>query len=215
MEPGFYITDQDPNYTHQFVCFAADTGVLTPRSIRAVGELAAGDQVQTLDHGISPIRWVGRQDMLGLGTNTPVCFAPGSIGNDRPLRLSQQHRVLLRSSLAELYFGSSEVLVPAVSLVNDTAVTFAPCTLIRYVHLLLKAHEVVFAEGAPCETLFLGRQSLDWLEDEDALMRALATRSSPIRHHETARPVLSVKEARMVTRNCAAAARADAEFAMV
>lgn len=215
MEPGFYVTDQNPNYTHQFVCFDADTGVLTPNGIRAVGELEAGDPVQTLDHGISPVCWVGRQDMLGHGTNTPVCFAEGSIGNDQPLRLSQQHRVLVRSPLAELYFGSSEVLVPAVSLVNDATVTFAPCTLIRYVHILLQAHEVVFAEGAPCETLFLGKQSLDWLGDEDGLMRAMAARSSPIRHSETARPVLSVKEARVVMRDGATAVRAIDRYAMV
>ncbi|WP_377509228.1 Hint domain-containing protein [Octadecabacter sp. R77987] len=215
MEPGFYVTDQNPNYTHQYVCFAADTCLLTPKGLRAVGELVAGDQVQTLDHGIRPICWVGQQDMLGHGKNTPVCFAAGSIGNDRPLRLSQQHRVLVRSPLAELYFGSSEVLVPAVSLVNDTTVTFAPCTLITYVHILLEDHEVVFAEGAPCETLFLGEQSLKWLGDEDALMRAVAARESPVRHNETVRPVLSVKEARLMVQNLEKVSRASPEFALV
>lgn len=130
----------------------------------AAGDIWEGGRVVTLDAGPQPVMWLGERRVVGWGRNAPVLFAPGTIGNHAPLRLSRQHRVLIRSPLAELMFGASEVLVPAKALVNGVDIRFAPCNRIRYVHLLLPEHHLVLAEGAACETLLLGDEACNLLK---------------------------------------------------
>lgn len=154
--PEFYTTDQNAAYDHTYVCFAAETRIATAMGGVAAGEIWEGDHVDTLDGGPQPVVWTGRRRVPGLGRNAPVLFTVGAIGNHAPLRLSQQHRVLIHSPMAELMFGASEVLVPARALVDGTSVRIAPCASISYVHLLLPDHHMVNAEGAPCESLLLG-----------------------------------------------------------
>ena len=73
----------------------------------------------------------------------------------------------MNSKIVERMFGVSEVFTPAIKLVElpgifvDTAVQ--PVT---YFHLLFVAHEVIFAEGAPTESLFLGDQVMKSLPED-------------------------------------------------
>lgn len=194
--PGFYTTDQVATYTHHYVCFAADTAIATPRGLCAAGDLRPGDRVFTLDAGQRPILWTGRRAVRGSGAGCPVLFAPGSIGNDRPLRLSRQHRVMLRSPRAELLFGSHEVLVPAKALVNGHDIRFSPCGSVTYVHLLLDSHQILMAAGgAPCESLLPGDMAETILAHEMPAICAAAARAGPYR---AARPILTFREARCI-----------------
>ena len=205
--PQFYVTDQNAAYDHQFVCFDGAARIATPAGRVPAAALRPGDLVDTLDAGPRALLWVGARTVAGQGANAPVVFAPGAIGNRAELRLSQQHRVLLRSAMAELLFGAAEVLVPARALVDGRRVRLAPCHSLTYVHVLLADHALLWAEGALCESLLLGDVALGVIDDgaraEIAGYAASAGGLRGVRHSRAARPVLTMREARMVT-GCAA-----------
>lgn len=166
--PGFYSYDTDPNteYASPVICFEAETPIATPRGPVRAASLVPGMMVETLDRGAQMLLWVGQSVVRGTGRMAPVEFPAGALGNDRPLVLSQQHRVLHRSPQAKLMFGDAEVLVSARAHaqagVAGAAIRERP--MIRYVHFLMERHEIVFAAGAPCESLYLGdvaRRALD------------------------------------------------------
>ena len=155
--PEFYNSDQDAATTYAMVCFAADTDIATPSGPVAVGALKAGDAVLARDGGVQHILWIVSRRVRGWGRHAPVVFAAGRVGNAVPLRLSQQHRVLVTGEAVRDRYGTDEVLVPAVSFVDGHGVRVAPCPWITYVHFMLDRHDVVTAAGgAPCETLLLG-----------------------------------------------------------
>lgn len=201
--PVFNTGDQNANYTHGYICFAAEARISGPHGPIPAIDLAAGDRVDTVDHGVQTLRWVGVSVQSGHGAAAPVRFAPGALGNEVPLRLSQNHRLLYRSVTAELYFGSSEVLVPARALVNGRDVRLAPCDEVTFVHVLLDRHEVLLAEGVPCESLFLGgeaRQVLEGCHADDSDARILRAMLGNRHVHATpARPLLTAREARALT----------------
>ena len=146
----------------QVVCFGHGTGILTNNGEVPVETLKAGDLVKCGDGAVRPIRWIGGRkvdaDMMALHPSLrPVELAQGSLGKDLPtqvLRLSQQHRVVLRDWRAELLFGCFEVMVTAKSLVNDTDIRkVSDENGIEYFHILLDDHQSVFANGVECESL--------------------------------------------------------------
>lgn len=159
-KPGFYTTDRDTDTTYQHICFAADTLIDTPGGARPAGHLQAGDKVTTVDAGPQPIAWVWHHRTPGIKAGAPVFIAEGVLENVRPLRLSQNHRVLLAGPQVARAAGAPQVLVPAKALVGRPGVALAPIPAIDYVHILLDRHELVRAEGAQCETLFPGEMAM-------------------------------------------------------
>ncbi len=149
------------------VCFAAGTLIETPGGTRPVETLQAGDFVNTLDHGPQQIRWAGGQSVAGVGANAPVHIAAGVLGNIRPLVVSQNHRMLLSGAKAELLFGQDQVLVAAKHLTNDRTIRIVPTAHITYHHFLFDAHQIVFAEGCPAESLYPGAQTLATVPQQD------------------------------------------------
>ncbi len=150
----------DRQTTNFLTCFTSGTGVLTPDGVRQIETLVPGDLVMTYDHGAQPLRWIGQTVTRGQGDHAPICFAPGAIGNDRALRVSPQHRMLVTDWRAELLFGEAEVLVPAKFLVGCPGVTVAPCGAVTYLHLMFDSYEMVLADGAWSESFFPGDQAL-------------------------------------------------------
>jgi hypothetical protein len=57
-------------------------------------------------------------------------------------------------------FGSTEVLVTAKSLINDSTIQRVESGVVEYFHILLDSHELLFAEGIPAESLFLSEISM-------------------------------------------------------
>lgn len=142
------------------VCFVAGTRLATPRGLVAVEALRPGDMVHTLDHGPQPVRWVGVSTIAADEALAPVEFRPGALGNEAPLRVSPQHRMLVADARAELLFGEREVLVAAVHLVDGRRVVRCPPGTVSYCHVMFDAHEIVWAEGLRSESFYLSRQSL-------------------------------------------------------
>lgn len=158
-----------------YVCFGSDTRIKTPSGEKKVVRLKPGDLVETLDHGPQPIRWVAMRRMgpLELRANPevrPIRVKAGALGHGLPERdvlLSPQHRVLVRSRLAMTTFGTTEVLVAVKALLGLPGFEVAEDVGgVIYVHLLFDDHEVVIADGAPMESLFLGAGAREAVGDE-------------------------------------------------
>lgn len=150
-------------------CFTPGTLIDTPDGPRPVEILRPGDLVLTRDSGAQPLRWVGQAQLSAADLRARPQFLPirilvGALGDGlpkRPLVLSPQHRLLFSGWRAELLFAEAEVLVPAVSLLGDNARReTATGAGVHYLHLLFDRHEIIFAEGAPVESLLPA-----WLTD--------------------------------------------------
>ncbi|MEM8632943.1 MAG: Hint domain-containing protein [Pseudomonadota bacterium] len=154
-------------------CFTPGTRVRTPMGSRAIETLGPGDMVSTLDVGPCAIVLVAAteitRDRLRQDPEVrPVIVRAGALGPGRPcrdMRVSPQHRFLMRGGSVELLAGTSEALVAAKHLICGTGVRrddgLEPVT---YLHLILKAHHVIFADGVATESFLPGpetRRGLD------------------------------------------------------
>ena len=118
-----------------------------------VEQLAAGDVVRTLDHGLQPVVRVERAVRLASGDQAPVRFRAGTLSNHRDLTVAPGHRMLLGGWQTELLFGEPETLASARSLINDNSIRQVAGVRVEYVSLTFTSHDIVFAEGAACESL--------------------------------------------------------------
>lgn len=141
-------------------CFVAGTRVDTPEGPRSVEDIVAGDLVLTRDHGARPVAWAGQRRVVGVGSQAPVRITAGALGNARDLWLSPAHRVLVLGPRAELLTGHAEALVPVHLLADGDRIARVPRDGVTYVHLLFDRHEIVTAEGIPCESLWPGDAAL-------------------------------------------------------
>lgn len=137
-------------------CFTPGTMIAVPGGQRPVEELKPGDPVLTRDNGVQTLLWVGSRTVTGQGKRAQVVFADGAIGNDGAFAVSQQHRMLLSGWQAELLFGEETVLVPAKALINDDTIRLVETDTVTYIHLLFSGHEILFANGVPSESYFVG-----------------------------------------------------------
>ena len=170
------IPDKDNDYNYcppddwrPIPCFTAGVRLATAKGQRPVEKLAVGDLVETADNGLQPVRWIGMRtlDAVDLAANPnlrPIRIRKGALGDRLPKRdllVSPQHRMMVRSDVAQALFGTDEVLVAAKHLLALDGVEVAEdLTEITYVHLLFDRHEVVYAEGAQSESLYTGEQAL-------------------------------------------------------
>jgi hypothetical protein len=136
-------------------CFLRGTRLLTPSGERKVEELQIGDLVTTLSGEAKPITWIGRRvyrratDSRYPKSVLPVRVARGALGPDAPhcdLFISQHHALWLDG-----------VFIKAIDLVNGSSITLHSAVepSIEYLHVKLAQHDVIFAEGAPSETLLV------------------------------------------------------------
>lgn len=153
----------------EIMCFAAGTLIRTAQGPREVETLRPGDMVWTRDHGCQPLRWIGQRrleagDLAAAPMLRPICIAAGALGPGRPartLRVSRQHRILIRAATARRMFGTDEVLAPACQLTGlpGIEVDTGACG-VTYVHLMFDAHEVLMSEEAETESLLPGPQAI-------------------------------------------------------
>lgn len=151
------------------VCFTRGTLIATVSGQVPVEELEVGNLVLTMDDGYQPIRWIGSRllDIIDLAMNPrlrPIRVPAGALGHGLPVRdllVSPQHRVLVRSAVAERMFGDREVLVAAKQLVGVAGIEVVnDLSEVEYWHFMFGAHQVVFSEGAATESLFTGPEAL-------------------------------------------------------
>ena len=167
-----------PNYTGLYqatahtidtICFTIGTLIETSDGNKPVEELTVGDMIATMDDGYQPIRWIGStiRDAIDLARNPklhPICIPAGALGSGLPKRdlmVSRQHRVLVRSKIAQRMFDAEEILIPAIKLVGLNGIEISgDVDNVTYFHILFDKHQVIFSEDAPTESLFTGPEAL-------------------------------------------------------
>jgi hypothetical protein len=150
----------------EVTCFAEGTQITTPNGPKRIERLLPGDLVVTRDTGPQPLRWVGRKTVPAAGKLAPVVFDRGAIGNNRRLVVSPQHRILLNDWRSQLFYGENEVLVRAIDMVDGDTIRQVHGGMVTYLHLLFDNHEIIRANGAQCESLYLGDVALGAIAPE-------------------------------------------------
>ncbi|AGT09873.1 Hint domain-containing protein [Paracoccus aminophilus] len=192
------------------VCFSEEAAIATLDGERRAGDLKVGDTVMTQDHGGQRVRWI-HENKLDAGEGAiperlqPIRIAAGALGQGLPKRdlmVSPQHRMLIRSRIAARMFGASEVLVPAKHLLPHPGIERVEVSRFRYIHFALSRHEIVFAEGAPTESIYPGKVALASMDKEprEELTALFATEGEI--GAEPVRPFLKAGEVqRLLTRH--------------
>lgn len=189
------------------ICFTKGTQLLTPDGPRLVEDLVQGDAVLTKDDGPQDIHWIGSRRMSGARLHAmpelrPIRLRSGAINGECPdpdLVVSPRHRIVLKGDIARSLFGTPEVLVTAQDLKDDRGIlvdhTLAEVT---YVHILLKRHQIVWANGVETESFHPASTDLQTIEeDQRAELLAIAPgiESNPSSYGAAARKPLTSKEA--------------------
>jgi hypothetical protein len=136
-------------------CFLRGTRISTLAGERRVEDLSIGDLVPTVFGGARPIEWIGRfrrtrRDLSKpwVKAARPVWIARSALAPGIPsadLFVTQGHALLIDG-----------LLIPAGSLVNDATISLYAADEHReleFFHVKLEGHDVIYAEGAPCESL--------------------------------------------------------------
>ncbi|MDE9450754.1 Hint domain-containing protein [Aliiroseovarius sp. Z3] len=191
------------NIESVIICFTTDTMILTDRGERPIQDLRPGDMVVTRDNGLQPIRWMGQKTVSGMGKLAPIQIAQGLFGNDKPLLVSPQHRMVYSGHEAALLFAQREVMVPAKHLLDGKDVVVKPTDQVTYFHMMFDRHEVVFANKAATESFHPGHEGLGAIDAkarEELFGLFPELRADPRHYGDTARMVLRSYEARALPR---------------
>lgn len=130
-------------------CFAAGTRLTTPAGPVAVERLCPGQSVTLAQGGTAKVVWTGHR-RIDLSRHPrpwdvqPVHVCPGAFGPGQPaadLWLSPDHAVFMGG-----------VLVPVRHLLNGRTIRQDSRAEVTYWHVELASHDVLLAEGLPCES---------------------------------------------------------------
>jgi hypothetical protein len=146
---------------HACNCFLKGTKILTAGGERKIEDLAIGDLLPTMFGGLRPVQWIGRYPIKRsdpskpwVKDTLPVRIARSALAPDVPhsdLYVTGGHSLLIDG-----------VLVPAQVLINGTTITRDEAREydeLEFFHVKLESHDVVYAEGAPAETLINVQES--------------------------------------------------------
>ena len=127
---------------------------MTAEGERRIEDLAIGDLLPTMFGELRAIQWIGRYPLKKSDPSKawvkdalPVRIARSALAPNVPhtdLYVTALHSVLIDG-----------VLVPAEALINGATITRVEPEgdELEFFHIKLDTHDVVFAEGAPAETL--------------------------------------------------------------
>jgi Hint domain len=136
-------------------CFLKGTKIQTVQGERKVEDLAIGDLLPTVFGAVRPIQWMGYYRYMKSDRSKPW------VRDVRPVRIK-------RSALApnvpysDLYVTQNHALfidgalVTADRLINGTTIVLYGADEydeLEFFHVKLETHDVIHAEGAPCETM--------------------------------------------------------------
>jgi hypothetical protein len=136
------------------VCFLRGTRIWTPRGESRVEDLQINDLVVTSSGEAKPIQWVWKRrferqcEQKWCEEIVPIRVGQSALGPNTP------HRDLYLSRYHCLYLDG--VLIPAVDLINGWTIATVDAIHLReieYFHVKLERHNIIYAEGAACETL--------------------------------------------------------------
>jgi hypothetical protein len=136
-------------------CFLRGTTIRTANGERKVEDLKIGDLLPTMFGGLRPIQWIGRfpfkksdPSKAWVKEVLPVRIVRSALAPNVPqadLYVTQAHALFI-----------DDVLVPAGNLINDITITLYEArerNELEFFHIRFESHDVIYAEGAPVETL--------------------------------------------------------------
>jgi hypothetical protein len=147
--PSFPLTFTSDGSNFVAPCYAEGSRILTARGEVAVEDLIVGDEAVLASGGTRPVIWIGSRRVRCDNHPrphevNPVRIKAGAFGDGLPVR------DLVVSPGHALYVDG--VLIPAHSLVNGATIVQEQVDKVRYFHIELDAHDVILAEGLPCES---------------------------------------------------------------
>jgi len=133
-------------------CFLRGTQMHTAKGYRAIETLATGDKVATRFAGFAPIKAIDvftldRVAGKWVGPSRPVRVKRNALGENTPARdlcLTASHAVFVDGFLMRIG-----------QLVNGTSIVFETADghdTLDFFHIELERHDVLDAQGAPCES---------------------------------------------------------------
>jgi Ca2+-binding RTX toxin-like protein len=193
-------------------CFTPASLIKTARGEVPAGLLQCGDRVLTRDNGFQEIAWIGqraltRPELERAPKLRPILIRKGALGQNQPERdlfVSPQHRMLVNTREAALWFGQEEAFAPAIALVGLPGIRQVQAPGVTYVHFMTDRHQVVMGDGAWSESFQPGDLTLsdmDHAQREElfALFPELA-QGQTSQVYPAARVTLSAHEARLLAR---------------
>ena len=142
-------------------CFLKGTRIRTAQGDSAVEDLAVGDLLPTMFGGIRPIKWIGNYPLRKSDPSKPwvrdalpVRIARSALAPDVP------HADLYVTGGHALFVDG--LLAPVGCLINGTTITRYEAREydeLKYFHIKLESHDVIYAEGAAVETLLIVDES--------------------------------------------------------
>jgi hypothetical protein len=139
----------DTGYTDATGCLCTGTRILTDRGEVAVEALRAGDRVASAFGGTASVTWIGHRRVDCRRHPRPhdvwpVRVRQGAFADRQPCRdlfLSPDHAVFVGG-----------VLIPVRYLINGATIVQEPADAVTYWHVELPRHDILLAEGLPCES---------------------------------------------------------------
>lgn len=125
-----------------------------------IEDLTVGERVLTRDHGAQEVRWVGHVTLRAVGAYAPVVISAGVMGNAGDLVVSQHHRMFLYQRRRAGGVPKSEILVQAKHLANGADIFVREGGFVDYYSLVFDAHEIIYAEGIPAESLMVNEATV-------------------------------------------------------
>jgi len=136
-------------------CFLAGTKIQTAEGERKVEDLEIGELLPTMFGGTRPIQWIGRYSIKKSNPAKPW------VENALPVRIARSalapgvpHSPLYVTAGHSLFIDG--LLAPAGMLINGTTIqrcAARECAEMEFFHIKLESHDVIYAEGAPVDTL--------------------------------------------------------------
>ena len=135
-------------------CFLRGTRIRTVDGDRKIEDIRIGDLIMTKSGAAKPVLWVARrryrrsEGARWVEYIRPVRIARDALGANTPsadLFITDTHAI---------HFDGD--LIQALDLVNGTTIARYPADEldeIEYFHIRLETHDVIYAEGAECESL--------------------------------------------------------------
>ena len=151
------------------ICVAFGTGTMIAvagQGQQPIESLVPGQMILTRDNGPQPLRVVARARLRALGSFAPVVISAGTLGNVGNLVVSPHHRIFLYRRGSRQIGESPELLVQARHLVDNDHVWRREGGFVDYHALVFDRHEIIYAEGIPCESLMVTDTTLHLLPDE-------------------------------------------------
>jgi len=150
------------------ICFTRGTHIQIGEQSKPVETLSISNQISTTKASAA-VKWIGYQrrtpEFAAFQDYLPVKISAGALDENLPLRdlyLSPDHAVLVDGHLIH-----AKALVNGKTIVQMTEWEGD----IEYYHIETEAHEIIYAEGVPCETFIdnVSREQFDNYAEYQAL----------------------------------------------